>query len=288
MTTNQEGKCKGRCFDSFSDVRLDRCWRNQKPSAISNSIQKIITSADGVQLFRVVKKMKVYYFEILGKQIILLTIFLSMVGSSSTFSQIVITEKPVDSFSKYNAGEFPKFWKTWPLQRNDAKQVYQVKEEGTNKYLAALDDKNLSEQIFKEFDWKLNAFPYLKWRWRAQILPDGGAENNGATNDSACSVYVVFGKTSGTALKFVWSTTLPVGYVHVKKQGEMMVEVLESGKGHLNQWQNQSIHIPNKYKELLKQEIGRAPTGIAILTDGNALHKPSACDYDNFMISSKP
>lgn len=219
---------------------------------------------------------------------LLLGVVVGVTLSVPVFSQILITEKAIENFSRYSDGEFPKYWKTWPLQRDDAKQVYKVREEGGNKYLSAHDDKDISEQIFKEFDWKVEAFPYLKWKWRANILPDGAAENNGATNDSACSLYVVFGKTSGTALKFTWSTKLPVGTLFVKKQGEMVVEVLESGKSHLGTWRSHTIHIPNKYKELLKTEISRKPTGIAILTDGNAVHKPAACDYDNFMISSKP
>ena len=222
------------------------------------------------------------------KRLAILTAFLSIGILAPVFAQVIITEKTIESFSHYPVGEFPKYWKTWPLQRGDAKQVYQVKEEGQNKYLSAHDDKDLSEQIFKEFNWKLNAFPYLKWKWRATILPTGAAENNSATNDSACSLYVVFGKTTGTTLKFVWSTKLPVGFVHVKKQGEMMIEVLDSGTSHLGKWRSHSIHILNKYKELLKKEVNRQPTGIAILTDGNAVHKPSACDYDEVIISSKP
>lgn len=219
---------------------------------------------------------------------LLLSISLGVTLALPVFSQILITEKTIENFSRYAIGEFPKYWKTWPLQRDDAKQVYRVDEESGNKFLSAHDDKDLSEQIFKEFDWKLESFPYLKWKWRAKILPDGAAENNSAINDSACSLYVVFGKTSGTALKFTWSTKLPTGTLFVKKPGEMVVEVLESGTSFLGTWRSHTIHIPSKYKELLKTEISRKPTGIAILTDGNAVHKPSACDYDSFMISSKP
>ncbi|OGQ06278.1 MAG: hypothetical protein A3F82_03345 [Deltaproteobacteria bacterium RIFCSPLOWO2_12_FULL_44_12] len=199
-----------------------------------------------------------------------------------------ITSRSVERFDKYNGDEFPTFFKTWPFQRGDAKQVYRVKEENANKYLSAFDDKDLSEQIFREFDWKVESFPYLKWRWRARTLPKGGAENNGATNDSACGIYVVFGKTSGTALKFTWSTTLPVGTVFEKRPGEMVIKAVESGAKNINKWRQQSINIPEVYTTLLKHPMKKTPTGIAILTDGNATHTPAACDYDDFEISANP
>ncbi|MDO8528091.1 MAG: DUF3047 domain-containing protein [Deltaproteobacteria bacterium] len=194
----------------------------------------------------------------------------------------------VEDFSKYKAGQFPTVFKTWPFQRGDAQKVYHVQEESGQKYLTAFDDKDLSEQIFREFSWNIKSLPYFKWKWRARTLPKGAAENNGATNDSACGVYVIFGKTSGTALKFVWSTTLAVGTVIERKPGEMAMQVLESGSKNMNNWQKMSVNIPEIYEKLLKHGMKRNPTGFALLTDGNATHSPAACDYTDFEISSGP
>lgn len=199
-----------------------------------------------------------------------------------------ITSKKIELFERYKTGQFPTYFKSWPLQRGKAKQVYSVQEEGNNLYLAAEDRQNFSAQIFKEFDWKIEAYPYLKWRWRARILPEGAAENSGETNDSACGVYVVFGKTTGTALKFTWSTTLPVGTIYEKKPRELSMKILDSGSKQLNQWRSHSINISKTYEELLREPLKRNPTGIAILTDGNAVQKQAACDYDDFEISAVP
>lgn len=196
--------------------------------------------------------------------------------------------KTIENFSRYKPGEFPTIFKTWPFQRGDARQIYKVREEGGKKYLAALDDRDFSKQIFREFDWNIKAFPYLRWKWRARTLPRGAAENNAATNDSACGVYVIFGKTSGTALKFVWSTTLPDGAVFEKKPGAMVMQILDSGPKNLNKWRSHIINIPEIYEALLKKPMKRAPTGFAILTDGNATHSAAACDYADFKISAVP
>lgn len=203
-------------------------------------------------------------------------------------AKIVLPKMPIVNFERYRAGEFPTYFKAWPLQRGKAKAVYKVAEEGGNKYLAAFDNQNLSTQIFKEFHWKIEAFPSLRWRWRARTLPDGAAENRGEANDSACGVYVVFGKMTGTALKYTWSTTLKEGTVFEKKSDKMVMKILDSGKKHLGQWRTHCVHIPTEYKKLLGQAMERAPTGIGILTDGNAVQKPAACDYDDFEMLAVP
>ncbi len=225
----------------------------------------------------------------IGKQIMLFLIIVhgpwSMVHSPLLANP---GSKVIESFQDELLHQFPKSFKTWPFQRGKAKKVYQVKEEGENRFLSAKDDQNISQQIFKEFDWKIQHYPYLKWRWRARVLPEGARENDPQKNDSACSVYVIFGKTSGTALKFTWSTSLKEGTVYEKKPGELVMKILESGPKYLNRWRQHSVHIPKTYEELLKGPLKKNPTGFAILTDGNAVQKEAACDYDDFEISSVP
>lgn len=199
-----------------------------------------------------------------------------------------IKSRPIEAFEKYKTDQFPTYFKTWPFQRSKAKRVYQIKEEGQNQYLSAEDSENLSTQIFKEFDWKVESFPYLKWKWRARVLPEGARENEPGKNDSACGVYVIFGKKTGTALKFTWSSTLTAETVYEKKPGEIVMKILDGGKRHLGQWRSHSVNIPQTYQEMLKHPMKRGPTGIAILTDGNAVQKQAACDYDDFEISAMP
>lgn len=203
-------------------------------------------------------------------------------------SKIVVPKRVIADFERSPAGEFPKYFKAWPLQRGKAKQVYAVAEESGNKYLAGRDDQNLSTQIFKEFYWRIEAFPSLRWRWRARVLPDGADETKGETNDSACGVYVVFGKMTGTALKYTWSTTLPEGTVHEKKPDKLVMKILDSGPKHLETWRTHCVHIPTEYQTLLGRPMDRPPTGLGILTDGNAVQKPAACDYDDFEILAVP
>ncbi len=194
--------------------------------------------------------------------------------------------RPVDNFQADAVGEFPKDWVTYPFQGGKAKKVYRIGEEAGKKFLRADDEGGYSVQIFREFDWDLKRFPYLKFRWRAQDLPEGAKETSHKTNDSACGVYVGFGRTS--ALKYVWSAGLAPGSYWEKNPGKFTIIVLESGEARLGQWREASIHVPEDYQRYFGKPLAKNPSGIGILTDGNRMHRRAACDYGDFRISSQP
>jgi len=196
-------------------------------------------------------------------------------------------EIAVDDLSKDKAvGGFPSAWQTFPFQGGKAKQVYKVEEETGKRFIRAYDNQDLSVRIMNDFLWPLSKYPKISWRWRARELPKGAAENKRETNDSACGVYVAFGKTSGVALKYVWSSTLPVGHVWEKDPGKFYIIVASSGAAKLNQWQNIQVNVLEDYKKYFKKDPSKDPSGIGLLTDGNAMHSPAACDYGDFAISN--
>lgn len=195
--------------------------------------------------------------------------------------------KVLDDFSSSKVGNFPKKWRTWPLQRGKAEEVYSVAEEKGSRFIKAYDDHDVSQQIFLNFDWHVDEKPVLSWKWRATTLPAGANESDGSTNDSACGVYVVVGKYDGHAIKYVWSTTLPIGKTVSRHDGKLNVKVLDSGSKSVGKWVKHSVDIPADYQTLFGGKLEKSPSGIAILTDGNAMHKPSGCDYADFAISSR-
>jgi hypothetical protein len=191
----------------------------------------------------------------------------------------------VEEFSQYETDKFPTSFKTYPFQRGKAQDVYAVKEENGNKFLHASDDKDASVQVFKRFLWSTKEYPNFSWKWRAMTLPKGANENNGMSNDSACGIYVTFGGYTGSAIKYVWSSTLPVGTVVEKKPGKFYIIVAESGAGSVGNWKTQAVNVFEDYKKVFKSEPTKDPDGFGLLTDGNATHTPAACDYDDFQIS---
>ena len=191
----------------------------------------------------------------------------------------------LDNFKGSKVGNIPKLWRTWPMQRDDASKVYKVAEENGKRYIKAYDEWYLSKQIFFNFNWDIEKRPMLSWRWRATTLPAGAAESNDNTNDSACGVYVVVGKWKGHALKYVWSTTLAPGTVVTRRDGKLKIKVLDSGAAKLNKWVSHKVDVLKDYQELFGKPLEKNPSGIGILTDGNAVRKPAGCDYAGFAIS---
>lgn len=198
------------------------------------------------------------------------------------------TSRVIDDFSSYRDGQYPTWWRSWPLQRDKVMKVYKVKTSGGLHYLSADDNQDISQQIMKTFVWPVDEMPYLNWRMRPRVLPAGASENDDAKNDSACGVYVIFGRYSGVAAKYPWSTSLPVGSTVSRRDGKLKMQVVGSGTGGLNSWSSFSVNVPASYAKLFGKPLDRKPTGIAVLTDGNATHTAAACDYADFVISKIP
>lgn len=192
----------------------------------------------------------------------------------------------LDDFSSSKIGSFPKIWRTWPLERGEAASVYQVAEGNGTRFIKAYDDHDASKQIFLNFDWRIKDRSLLSWKWRATKLPEGAKESDDATNDSACAVYVVVGKYQGHAIKYVWSTTLPTNTIVTRRDGKLKIKVVDSGPKDVGKWIEHSVDVTKDYEELFGNKLEKQPSGIALLTDGNAVHKPAGCDYANFSIGN--
>ncbi|MBT3182105.1 MAG: DUF3047 domain-containing protein [Deltaproteobacteria bacterium] len=212
--------------------------------------------------------------------IVLLVIMLTAIaGASFAAPQFLY------NFSKQKVGNYPKGWRSWPFQGSKVRKIYHVKEENGQKFINAFDDQDISQQIFLNFIWPIKEKPMLSWSWRATTLPEGGNESNDQMNDSACGLYIVVGKYSGHAMKYIWSTTLAPGTIVTRKEGKLKMKVLDTGPDKKGTWVHHKVDIRKDYKELFGKDLNKNPSGIALLTDGNAVHKPAGCDYKEFAIS---
>lgn len=192
----------------------------------------------------------------------------------------------VDNLPESSVGSFPKDWKTYPFQKNKTRRVYRVKENTGHKYIEALDEKFYSVPIFKDFNWDIKKYPYIKFKWRAQQLPTGAKEVGPETNDSGCGVYIGFSRTR--ALKYVWSDGLTPESFWAKNPGKFAIISKEMGPTHLGKWQSVTVDIPKDYQHYFEKPLDKNPIGIGIMSDGNAVKKTAACDYTDFYISSTP
>ncbi|MBI2982519.1 MAG: DUF3047 domain-containing protein [Deltaproteobacteria bacterium] len=216
--------------------------------------------------------------------IFLILLFLLIPISSNAYLSVQSPrQKVIEDFSDDLVGAYPKKFRTRPFQRSRAAQVYRVRSEGGNQYLSADDTEEISTQIFRRFFWEIQKQPRLQWKWRPRVLPLNAKESAPDRNDSACEVYVTFGSYSGDGLKYVWSSTLPVGTVYEKKKGHFFIVVKGTGKA-TGGWRSVDLDVLEDYRKFFGKEPKENPIGFGILTDGNATHSPAACDYDDFTI----
>jgi hypothetical protein len=198
-----------------------------------------------------------------------------------------VDDKPVslETFDSYQPSSFPKQWAV----RGDeevARAVYSVAEEDGNRFLRAHADRQ-DVQIGISRSIKPKQFPALQWRWRVTQLPVGADERAVKTNDSAAAVYVVFDNTYfPRAIKYVWSSTLPVGTrLQSPVYWRSWVIVLQSGETRLGKWQQEVINFNQDYQNCFGEEPGKV-IGIAVLTDSDSTNSVAEADYDDFSLLS--
>ena len=174
----------------------------------------------------------------------------------------------------------------WGSRNGKIGDVYSVQEEGGRKFLHA-DARGTAVQIGLEGKWSLKEYPVLEWQWRALVLPDKGDELKKGTNDSVLGLYVVFGRQPFIkAIKYIWSTTLPVGLtLESPYSSRTKMIVLESGDALLGKWVSERRDVLADYRTLFESKGDAAVArGIAILTDADDTRSRASGDYGDIDI----
>lgn len=212
-------------------------------------------------------------------------VLLSIIGSARASEQVNLTEQvvPLENFEEYLPPTFPKEWKVRGSEEA-ARIVYRVSEENGNRFLHAHAEKQ-SVQIGLSRPFQAKQFPVLQWRWRVKTLPSGADERATSTNDSAAGVYVVFDSTIvPRAIKYVWSSSLPVGTrMDSPVYWRAKVVVLESGASAAGDWRRETVNFYEDYKKLFGFEPSEVE-GVALLTDSDTTATVAEADYDDFTL----
>jgi hypothetical protein len=188
------------------------------------------------------------------------------------------------TFEGDEVGKFPSGWVSRD-QKNMTK-VYSVQAEGEKKFLRA-DAQDLSVQIIYERKWAIKDYPILRWCWRAVIFPTGSNEQIKSGADSVLGVYVVFsGLPFVTAIKYIWSDTLPIGmeFDSPFSSGTKII-VVRSGRALAGQWVTEERNVLSDYERFFGKG-GKHPEaqGIAILTDSDNTKSRAVGDYTDISI----
>ena len=189
----------------------------------------------------------------------------------------------LESFETSPLLMFPPHWQA-RYDSAAAHHIYRVAEENGNRFLHTYADSSGIE-VGLVHVFRAQHTPLLRWRWRVHQLPSGANERIAATNDSAAGVWVIFdNRVLPRALKYVWSTTQPVGAQITNPQyWRAKTIVLRSGSDHLGSWQTEMVNIYQDYKALFGEEPGEVQ-GIAVKTSSDSTKSIAVADYDDFTL----
>ncbi len=202
---------------------------------------------------------------------------------AADLSEVSTCGVAVETFETDPLLAFPQGWSALK-DAQEAQGIYQVVEEDGNRFLRAHAEKQgIMIALARAF--QPQTFPFLRWRWRATQLPPGGDERAERTNDSAAGVYILYGsRMMPRAVKYVWSTTLPVGTRATNPSyWRAKTIVLRTGPAELGMWQQETVNLYQDYKDLFESEPG-AVLGIALITSSDSTSSVAAADYDDFVL----
>lgn len=189
----------------------------------------------------------------------------------------------LEDFESGEVGSLPRRW-TWKSKDNNKNKPYEIQSQDGNQYLAA-NDNGESVILGKKVKWNLKKYPYVSFRWRGRKLPDGGDERFGKSVDSAAGIYFIYRKKIGLipeSVKYVWSTTLPIGSAMRRSgTGRPWMVVAESGAANLGQWHTYVFNLYEAYRKTFGGDPPDKPIGIGILSDANSTKSMAYADYDD-------
>ena len=114
----------------------------------------------------------------------------------------------------------------------------------------------------------------------------GGDERDDRKVDSAAGVYLTlnmkfFGKIP-ESVKYVWSSTLPVGAaVRRDGVGRPWQVVIGSGEDGIGEWRTYVFDLRQAYTDTFGGSPPSRTVGIGILSDANSLDSQAYADYDD-------
>lgn len=210
----------------------------------------------------------------------------------------------VEDFEGVPVGEVPENWgyaerdgSLTPMEEKMGEDVrfYVVAEEGEKMLRGESDGRSLRMSLPANGEhggirWDLEAYPRLRWSWRAHELPEGAREDRSGLNDTGAAIYVTF-ETNWLGLprsiKYTYSSTLPVGTV-VEFTGLRVIVVSSGAGGSSGRWLTVERDVVQDYKNVFGRSAPEVPIGISLWTDSTETDTSSKVDFGTIELRPAP
>jgi hypothetical protein len=217
------------------------------------------------------------------KSVLLILIWVMLAGGTIVHAgQNVLFRINFDRLTDWEPLNFPKI-------KNHSK--YSLVKEGDKSILKAESHASASAIVYRR-TFNIYENPQLHWRWKVTQLSDGGNPREKSGDDYPIRVYVMFGYDPAKAslkdrllynaskiiygkypphstLNYVWTgTKIPERFIRSPYTDKASMVVLERGKEKAGQWVEESVNVPEDYR----QAFGKEPpdmAGIAVMSDSD-------------------
>lgn len=205
----------------------------------------------------------------------------------------------LDDFESYDDGALPLKWKylhdkklVWlaPEHMRPNERFTVVEEDGNKALRVHVLGEAVHLTMANEedgFDWDLTSHPRLAWDWRAISLPENAREDKKNLNDTGAGLYVIY-KFEGfiikkpKAIKYVYSSTLPVGTV--VSYGKLKVIVVSTAADGIGEWQHIERDVVADYREVFGGDPPDRPLSIRLWGDSDNTGSLAEADFDNIRL----
>ncbi|NBB87587.1 MAG: DUF3047 domain-containing protein [Bacteroidetes bacterium] len=210
----------------------------------------------------------------------------------------------VEDFQDVPVGEVPENWgyaeRDGSLTSMEEKmgedvRFYVVEEDGEKMLRGESHGRSLRMSLPANGEhggirWDLEAYPRLRWSWRAHELPEGAREDRSGLNDTGAALYVTF-ETNWLgiprSIKYTYSSTLPVGTV-VEFTGLRVIVVSSGADDHGDRWLTIERDVVQDYKNVFGRTAPEVPIGISVWTDSTETDTSSEVDFGTIELRPAP
>ncbi len=138
-------------------------------------------------------------------------------------------------------------------------------------------------------EWNVDQFPRLRWRWRADQLPEGAKEDHRNLNDTGAALYVAFDCDDWLrrpcTIKYTYSSTLPRG--SLARYGKLQVLVVSSALEPKGRWIEIERNVARDYEMFFGRPPPPSPLYIMVWSDSDNTGGAADVYFDDIVVLSE-